>query len=157
MKITLFCIDIDGTMTDGKIYIGANGEIMKAFNVKDGFGIHDILPQCGIVPVIITGRNSEIVKSRAAELGVTEMYQGIQNKAACVQYLLGKYSCTSEDVAYIGDDLQDIPAMEQCGIRGCPADAVQEVKEISDYVCNASGGCGAVREFIEWLIHTEKI
>jgi len=145
-------MDVDGTLTDGKIYMGPSGEVMKAFNIKDGYGIHEILPQYGIIPVIITGRTSEIVKNRADELGIIELYQGKHEKVETMHRVLAKYHCPAEKAAYIGDDVLDLPCMELCGITGCPSDAVSEVKVICDYICQASGGCGAVREFIEWLI-----
>ena len=145
-------MDVDGTLTDGKIYMGANGEIMKAFNIKDGAGIHDILIHVGIVPVIITGRSSEIVKKRCMELGITEVYQGISNKIDSLKDVTDDLS----SVAYIGDDINDLPSMTAIkaagGIVGCPADAVSIVKENADYVAIHKGGDGAVREFIEWLV-----
>lgn len=125
---------------------------MKAFDIKDGYGIHELLPQHEIVPVIITGRTSEIVKNRAGELGITELYQGKHEKLETMLQVLEKYHCPAEDAAYIGDDILDLPCMQVCGITGCPSDAAPEVKKICDYVCQAPGGCGAVREFIEWLI-----
>lgn len=145
-------LDVDGTLTDGKIYIGQNGEVMKAFNIKDGIGIHDILIPAGIIPVIITGRSSDIVLNRCKELGITEVYQGVKNKIE----KLTEITKDLKSVAYIGDDINDLPCMksvkEAGGIIGCPADAVQKVKEISDYICKNEGGDGAVREFIEWII-----
>jgi len=145
-------LDVDGTLTDGKIYMGQNGEVMKAFNIKDGIGIHDILIPAGIIPVIITGRSSDIVLNRCKELGITEVYQGVKNKIE----KLTEITKDLKSVAYIGDDINDLPCMksvkEAGGIIGCPADAVQKVKEISDYICKNEGGDGAVREFIEWII-----
>ena len=89
--VKLLIMDVDGTLTDGRIYIGADGEIFKAFDVKDGYGIHEILPQHGIVPAIITGRKSKIVEERAAELGIMELYQGRRDKVGPLQQLLSKY------------------------------------------------------------------
>ncbi len=149
-------IDVDGTLTDGKIYMGPNGEVCKAFDIKDGCGIHDILPRYGIVPVIITGRRSEIVANRAWELKITELYQGVRDKCECLNKVLEKFNCPADQAAYIGDDLLDLPAMRLCGLKGCPADAVLEVREICDHVCKAPGGCGAVREFIEWIIQKNR-
>lgn len=145
-------LDVDGTLTDGKIYMGQNGEVMKAFNIKDGIGIHDILIPAGIIPVIITGRSSDIVLNRCKELGITEVYQGVKNKIE----KLTEITKDLKSVAYIGDDINDLPCMksvkEAGGIIGCPADAVHKVKEISDYICKTKGGDGAVREFIEWIM-----
>lgn len=150
--IKYLVMDVDGTLTDGKIYMGAHGEMMKAFNIKDGCGIHDIAIPGGIIPVIITGRTSEIVKKRCGELGIQQVYQGIKNK-------IEQLNCIADDlsqVAYIGDDINDlscmIPVKEAGGVVGCPADEVERVKEISDFVALHNGGDGAVRDFIEWII-----
>lgn len=151
-RVKLLVMDVDGTLTDGKIYIGPDGEVMKAFDIKDGYGIHKILPQYGIVPVIITGRTSKIVEIRAAELGIKELYQGKHDKVETLMQVLKKYSCEPGSAAYIGDDILDLSCMKVCGVKGCPSDAVSEIKSICDYVCKAPGGHGAVREFIEWLI-----
>lgn len=155
-NIRLLFMDVDGTMTDGKIYMGPNGEVMKAFDIKDGYGIHEILPQFGIVPVIITGRTSKIVERRAAELGIKELYQGKHNKTDTLLAVLQKYGLQPDNAAYIGDDVLDKSCMELCGVTGCPSDAVPEIKAVCDYVCKTPGGHGAVREFIEWLIRTDK-
>lgn len=149
--IKYLIMDVDGTLTDGKIYMGSSGEMFKAFEIKDGVGIHDIAIPFGIEPVIITGRSSEILKCRCSELGITRYYQGISDK---VEYLT-KISNDFSEIAYIGDDINDLPSMirikEAGGLIGCPADAVKSVKETADYICAAVGGNGAVREFIEWL------
>lgn len=150
--IKYLVMDVDGTLTDGKIYMGAHGEMMKAFNIKDGCGIHDIAIPGGIIPVIITGRTSEIVKKRCRELGIQQVYQGIKNKIEQLNSIADDLS----QVAYIGDDINDlscmIPVKEAGGVVGCPADAVERVKEISDFVALHNGGDGAVRDFIEWII-----
>ena len=150
--------DVDGTLTDGKIYMGNNGEVFKAFDIKDGCAIHDIMPKHQIIPIIITARTSYIVKNRCKELGIEKLYQGCRNKKEQLQKVAEElgFACNSkgiyEEMAYIGDDIIDIPSMEIVGIKGCPADAVQEVKAISDFISSKNGGEGAVREFIEWLI-----
>lgn len=150
--IVLLVMDVDGTLTDGKIYMGTQGELMKAFDIKDGYGIHEILPEYGITPVILTGRCSEIVRNRAEELGVREIYQGQHEKLPVLRRVAEKHGCTLENVAYIGDDVLDLECMRQCRVKGCPADAVKEVKEAADFVSSRKGGCGAVREFIEWIV-----
>lgn len=145
-------MDVDGTLTDGKIYMSSTGEAVKAFNIKDGCGIHDLLIPAGIIPVILTGRKSEIVLNRCKELGITEIYQGISRKTEVLRQIVGNLS----ETAYIGDDINDLPCMqlvkEAGGIVGCPSDAVKAVKEISDYIAEHEGGNGAVRDFIEWLL-----
>lgn len=150
--IKMLVMDVDGTLTDGKIYISSNGECFKAFNIKDGYGIHSILPLHGIIPVIITGRTSAIVERRAAELGITQLYQGVMNKYECLHQLAENNSVSLSEIACIGDDVIDIPMMKMCALSGCPADAAAEVIECCDHVCRSCGGQGAVREFIEWVL-----
>lgn len=155
--IKYLIMDVDGTLTDGKIYISRAGELMKAFNIKDGCGIHDILLPSGIVPVIITGRSSDIVLYRCREIGITEVHQGVKNKLEKLLEIADDLST----VAYIGDDINDLSCMEPIkaagGIVGCPRDAVEDVKILSDYVSPYKGGDGAVRDFIEWIVHSLNI
>lgn len=155
--VKLLFMDVDGTLTDGKIYMGEEGELFKAFDIKDGYGINEILPQYGIIPVIITGRTSKIVERRATELHITELYQGKHDKLETLLAVMEKYACSSEEAAYIGDDILDLVCMKHCAITGCPADAVQEVQKECTYVCKAKAGAGAVREFIEWLVQNNCI
>lgn len=152
MDIKLLVMDVDGTLTDGKINMGPEGEVFKAFDIKDGYAINEMLPAHGIVPAIITGRTSRIVENRARELHITELHQGKHDKLDTLKMLMSKYGCSRENVAYIGDDILDIVCMRECGMVGCPADACSQVKEIAHYVCKKDGGDGAVREFIEFLL-----
>lgn len=142
-------MDVDGTLTDGKIYMGMNGEIMKAFDVKDGYGIAVLLPDIEAIPVIITGRKSEIVEQRSKELGITELYQGVSNKLDILKEVAEKYDANPEEIAYIGDDLNDLECIDYCGFTACPSDAVEDVKKAVGYVCQNNSGHSAVREFIE--------
>ena len=144
-------MDVDGTLTDGKIYMGDNGEVMKAFNAKDGYGITQILPRLGIIPVIITGRTSQIVENRAIELKITEVHQGKLDKVSVIESLMEKYGCCRDNLAYIGDDLNDKAGMDACGLTACPADAHKAIKDTVDYVCDHIGGDGAVRDFIDYI------
>lgn len=148
MKIKMLVMDVDGTLTDGRIFIGANGEMMKSFDVKDGYAIAHMLPELGIAPVIITGRRSEIVAQRAKELGVTELYQGVSDKLAQLRSVAAKFGVQAEEIAYIGDDVNDLTCIQYCGLSACPQDAVGTIKEQVDVVCRRDGGRGAVREFI---------
>ena len=150
-KIKLLFMDVDGTLTDGKIYMGENGEVMKAFDVKDGYAIAHMLPEMGIIPVIITGRTSKIVVNRAKELGITELYQGKVKKLDIMLEVIRKYNYTKENCAYIGDDVLDIPCMKECEIAACPKDAVEEVKAVCQYICKQKAGNGAIREFAKYL------
>lgn len=150
--IKYLVMDVDGTLTDGKVYIGPYGETMKAFNIKDGYGIHDILIPAGITPVIITGRESSIVLNRCKELGIEEIYQGVKDKLKILMNIISDLST----IAYIGDDINDLQCMELVkkngGVVGCPMDAAKQIIDIADFVAPSSGGNGAVREFIEWII-----
>ena len=144
-------MDVDGTMTDGKIYMSPQGECMKAFHIKDGYQIAR-LSNYGITPIIITGRQSEILLQRCCELGIMEVHQGVGNKLGKLIEILNGLNCSLDQAAYIGDDLNDLECMEACGLSACPADAVLEIIRYVDYVCGKKGGEGAVREFIEYII-----
>lgn len=152
MKIRLLVMDVDGTLTDGRIYVGAEGELMKAFDVKDGYAIAHILPQLGITPVIITGRASAIARRRAEELKITELHQGVSDKLAKLKEVAERLGVSVREAAYIGDDLNDLDCIRACGLSACPADAVAEVREAVDYVCTQAGGHGAVRELVDTLL-----
>lgn len=147
-------MDVDGSLTDGKIYMGSNEEVMKAFSIKDGYAFNYILKPNNIIPVVITARESAIVQNRCEELGIKEVHQGKLNKLAALKEIVGeeKLCCCS----YFGDDLIDLQCMKTIkdagGIVGCPSDAVQEIKAVADHVCIAKAGEGALREFAEWLV-----
>ena len=156
--IKLLIMDVDGTLTDGKIYMSDTGELFKAFDIKDGCGIHDILPKANIIPVVLTARQSKIVENRCREMGIVHCYQGVRNKVRklqeiAVQFDLSNYKTgVYSEIAYIGDDIIDLPCMRLCGIVGCPMDAADEIKDIAQFISQKCGGNGAVREFIEWLV-----
>ena len=159
--IKLLVMDVDGTLTDGKIYMSAQGELFKAFDIKDGCGIQDILPKAGIIPVVITARNSAIVENRCRELSIDHCYQGCRDKAEKLKEIANQVGLSSDEngvyheIAYMGDDIIDIPCMRICGVVGCPADAAKEVRKIAAFVAAKSGGNGAVREFIEWITEAQ--
>jgi len=153
--IKVLFMDVDGTLTDGKIYMGTNGELCKAFNIKDGCGIGVILRQAGIEPIIITGRRSQILENRCREINITSLYQGVDDKMEKMSELLEDRGLGLEETAYIGDDINDLECMEAIrkggGIVGCPGDAVKQVKTISHFAAEHAGGDGAVRDFIDWI------
>ena len=151
-QIKVFVMDVDGTMTDGKIYMGDSGEMFKAFDIKDGYGIHEMLPEHQVKTAIMTGRTSQIVVNRAKELEIDYVLQNVKDKKKSIIELANEIGCDLQEIAYIGDDIIDIGPMELCGVSGCPADAADEVKDVVDFVSVKSGGCSAVRDFIEWLI-----
>lgn len=151
-KMKALIMDVDGTLTDGGIYMGQNGEVLKRFSAKDGYAIANILPKYNIIPIIITGRESRIVENRCKELGIVEFVQGSKDKIYDMNKVLKKLQISLDEVAYIGDDLNDCDAMKMVAVRGCPADAVDEIKGICNYVSKYNGGYGAVRAFIEWIV-----
>ena len=142
--IKLVLLDVDGTLTDGGIYRGNNGEELKRFNVKDGYAIVNA-QKLGIEFGIITGRKSELVEIRAKELKIKYLYQGISEKTVILEEIIKKDSLSKEEIAYMGDDLNDLLIMKQVGLSGTPKDAV-------DFVSKKNGGAGAVREFIEHIL-----
>lgn len=151
-KIKYLVMDVDGTLTNGKIYMGQEGEIAKAFDIKDGCGILLVLPKYDIVPVIITARKSIILERRCDELGITELHQGVKNKLTKLREIVGDNFST---VTYVGDDLPDIPCMMEVkkagGLVMCPSDAITEIKAIADYVSGYKAGEGAIRDCINYL------
>ena len=160
--IKFLVMDVDGTLTDGKVYMGNEGECFKAFDIRDGYAIKCLLPPHHIVPVIITARNSKIVENRCKELNILECHQNAMNKCEKLVSILSEYSAKDgvkynfSNVAYIGDEILDlqcmIPVKEAGGLVGCPANAVKQVRAIADFVSAEKGGEGAVREFVEWML-----
>lgn len=165
-NIKFLVMDVDGTLTDGKIHMGNNGELFKTFDIKDGAGIHELLPMHDIEPVIITARESEILENRCRELKIKEVHQGVRGKLQELEGILKSKNCivgenySLENVAYIGDDLIDLqcmmPIKKAGGILGCPADAAKEVRDVCDFISRKDGGNGAVRDFIEWLVNDDE-
>lgn len=147
-------MDIDGTLTDGKINIAETGELFKSFNIKDGYGISHILKAANIEPIVITGRESVIVERRCKELGINTIIQGRLDKHKILVDLISQSEF--DRCAYIGDDVPDMECMriikEAGGVIGCPYDAISEIKELVDYICENKAGEGAVREFIDYII-----
>lgn len=152
--IKYLIMDVDGSLTDGKIYMGSGGEVMKAFSIKDGYVFGSILKSANVIPVVITARTSKIVKNRCDELGIEEVHQGKIDKFATLKEVVGEENIGK--CAYFGDDLIDLkcmnPIKEAGGLIGCPIDAVQEIRVIADYVSIHKAGEGALREFVEWLM-----
>ncbi len=148
-KVALF--DVDGVLTDGRLYIGAEGETIKAFHVLDGHGLK-LLAAAGIEPVIVTGRDSPAVRRRVADLRITHALYGAQDKLAAAQALLDRLGAAWPSVAVIGDDWPDLPLMMKAGFACAPPNAHAEVKAVARYVTVARGGEGAAREFCDLLL-----
>ena len=153
--IKYLVMDVDGTLTDGKIYMGNEGETFKVFNIQDGYGISNILRKYNIEPVIITGRQSKIVENRCKELKINYLYQGVNNKKEKLNELIKELNINLENISYIGDDENDMECMEYIknngGLTACPFNSANKIKDLVNFVSTKNGGEGAVREFIEWL------
>lgn len=147
-------LDVDGVLTDGRLYYGGQNEPLRAFHVHDGFAIH-CLEQLGITPVILTGKSSIGVAVRAAELGIPHVIQGSRDKLGDLKPLLARLGLELDQVAMIGDDLPDLPVLRVCGYPAAVANAVAEVKAVARYVTEKPGGEGAVREALEQLLRAE--
>ena len=149
MKAAIF--DVDGVLTDGRLYIGEHGETVKAFNTLDGHGLK-LLKQGGIEPLVITGRDSAAVRRRVADLGLSHAVYGVHDKCAAANALLAALGLAWADVAAIGDDWPDLPVLRRCAVAVAPANAHAEVKAIAHHVTVAAGGHGAAREFCDLLL-----
>lgn len=150
-KIKLLILDVDGVMTDGSIILDNEGNELKRFHVRDGHGIK-MIQKAGITVGIITGRKSNVLKLRAKELGIKEVYQKIFKKSVVYEKLLEKYECKDENVAFMGDDIVDRELFKRAGLTAAPADAEEYAKNWADLVTKRGGGRGAVREFVDLIL-----
>ena len=153
-KIKTFIFDVDGVLTDGKILIHSDGELLRSFDTKDGYAIKCALLK-GFKIAIITGGRNEAVRERFKELGVFDIYLGAHHKLDAYQDLMDNYDLKAEEILYIGDDIPDIPVMEKVGLGCCPSDAVPDVKARADYISHKKGGEGCVRELIEQVLRVQ--
>jgi 3-deoxy-D-manno-octulosonate 8-phosphate phosphatase (KDO 8-P phosphatase) len=151
LPIKLLLLDVDGVLTDGRIVFDSNGVESKFFNVKDGHGIK-LVQRAGISVGIISGRQSQVVDNRAAELGITHVYQRSHDKLGPYLEILAKTGLTDSEVAYMGDDVIDIPVLRRVGFAAAPSDAVSEVIPHVHYVSSKGGGWGAVRDVCDLLL-----
>jgi 3-deoxy-D-manno-octulosonate 8-phosphate phosphatase (KDO 8-P phosphatase) len=153
-KIKMLILDVDGVMTDGRIIMDDEGRQLKNFDVRDGHGLK-IIQRYGIGIVILTGRKSEVVNHRANDLEIKEVYQGALNKKEVFKGILLKHNLAASAVAFMGDDIIDIPVLIQVGFSAAVADAVDVVKKSVDYVTKNKGGHGAVRELCEMILQAQ--
>ncbi len=154
-KIRLLVFDVDGVMTDGSITYDENGIEYKTFNAKDGHGLAKMI-KSGFMTAVITGRRNGTVDRRAEDLRFTEVYQGVKNKLPILEAIMQKYELDYSQVSYMGDDEPDIPILEKVAIAACPADAVDRVKEVCNFISSKNGGKGAVRELCD-LVFDSKV
>ncbi|NRB24983.1 3-deoxy-manno-octulosonate-8-phosphatase KdsC [Shewanella sp.] len=150
-QIKLLICDVDGVFSDGLVYMSNAGEELKTFHTRDGYGVRSLLTS-DIPVAIITGRKSQIVEDRMTALGIKHIYQGVDNKLVPYQALLSLYDVTPEQVAYIGDDMVDLPVMKLVGLSVCVADGHPYVKQAADFVTSIKGGHGALRELTDLLL-----
>ena len=151
MQIKLVASDIDGVWTDGGLYYDSQGNELKKFNVKDGAGIK-LLKMAGIPVCVITAKNSPMVEKRAKELQVDYLYQGIEDKTGTITTLLETLDVDFDEMAYIGDDFNDVPLLRKAGLSAVPADTSRIIQQEADWVLSKKGGEGVFREFIEKIL-----
>ena len=153
-RINTFIFDVDGVLTDGSLYVFADGEKVRAFNIKDGFAIKHAIRQ-GYRVAIISGKNEPGVRVRLEELDIEDIFLVAEDMVEVFEdylYLQGIHPAT---VAYMGDDMPDLEVMQRCGLRACPADAADDIREICTFVSTKDGGKGAVRELIEKIMKAQ--
>lgn len=155
-KIKVMAFDVDGVFTDGSLTFDQDGKEYKTFNAKDGQGIICV-ERAGIVTVIITARKNGTVEHRAKNLGITELHQGIKFKLPVLEQIVKERGLSMEEVSYMGDDLPDICILEKVGLACCPNDAVDEVKNICNFVSTKNGGCGAIRELCDFVLNSQGV
>ncbi|HBK70738.1 MAG TPA: 3-deoxy-D-manno-octulosonate 8-phosphate phosphatase [Flavobacteriaceae bacterium] len=153
-QITTFIFDVDGVLTDGKITIFPNGELIRSMNVKDGYAMKTAIDQ-GFNICIISGGTNKAVKERLRGLGITDIYLGAHNKIEQLDEYLDIYNIKEENVLYMGDDIPDFPVMKMVGLPTCPKDAVPEIQNVSLYISQKKGGNGCVRDVIEQVLKVQ--
>jgi len=155
-KIKILISDVDGVLTDGCVYYSASGEELKKFSLKDGMGIERLRQLAGIETIFLTRENSSIVTQRAIKLKIENAFLGVKEKKEFIEKFAEEKKLKLEEIAYIGDDVNDLEAIKIIGLSACPSDSFYEIIKNVDYVCEAKGGNGAFREFAEILIEANK-
>jgi 3-deoxy-D-manno-octulosonate 8-phosphate phosphatase (KDO 8-P phosphatase) len=155
-RVRLLVLDVDGVLTDGRLYYGARGESLKVFNVKDGHGLKQVAA-AGITVAIISGRKSAIVARRARELGIRHVAQGVTDKLAALHKLAKSQAVPLEHCACVGDDTPDAPMLHAAGLAIAVADAHPDARAVADLLTTRPGGHGAVREVCDWLIDARRL
>ncbi|BCA54196.1 3-deoxy-D-manno-octulosonate 8-phosphate phosphatase KdsC [Nitrospira sp. KM1] len=153
-KIRLFATDVDGVLTDAGMYYAEDGNEWKKFNTRDGMGIK-LLQRAGLITAIVTQERTKLVARRGEKLAIPEVHQGVFDKLALVQDMAGRHGLRLEEVAYIGDDVNDLETLKAVGFSASPADGMPQTLEAVDYICAKKGGEGAVREVIDMILHAQ--
>lgn len=154
-KIKLVLTDNDGVLTDTGVYYSANGEELKRFSIRDGMGIERLRKYANVETIIITGEESGAVRSRAEKLKMKEYYLGAKKKEEVLLEILKKHNLTVDEIAFVGDDSNDVEIMKLVGFKATPSDGMNFIKEIADYICENKGGNGAFREVAELIISSK--
>jgi len=152
--IKLIAFDVDGIMSDGRLYFSASGDELKAFNILDGLGLKQLM-QAGITVAVITGRRSPLTEKRMNDLGITHLMQGREDKKVALQELVANMAISPGQIAYMGDDLPDLPALQFAGLGITVPNGYWLVQQQADYCTRAAGGCGAVREVCDLLLWSQ--
>jgi 3-deoxy-D-manno-octulosonate 8-phosphate phosphatase (KDO 8-P phosphatase) len=153
-QIRLFATDVDGVLTDAGMYYAESGDEWKKFNTRDGMGIK-LLQRVGIVTAIVTQERTKLVARRAEKLAIPELHQGVMDKLSLIREMAARHGLTLSQVAYIGDDINDLEALKAVGFSAAPADGMPQVAAAVDYVCQKKGGEGAVREIVEMILEAQ--
>ena len=153
-RIRLFASDVDGVLTDAGMYYSESGEELKKFNTRDGMGIK-LLQRAGIITALVTQERTKLVARRAEKLTIPEVHQGVMDKLALIRDMADRLGLSMDDVAYIGDDVNDVAALEAVGFSATPADGMPQAAAVVDYICTKKGGEGAVREIIEMILEAQ--
>ena len=151
-RIKLLLTDVDGVLTDNGVYYGEQGEVLKRFSIRDGMGVERLRNLCGVETGIVTGELSPSVARRAEKLKITQLHLGIKDKRGRLEEVLSAGGWGWDELAFIGDDVNDLEVLRKVGLSACPADAMAAVCGVVHYRCVAHGGHGAFREFAEWII-----
>ncbi|MEI8015232.1 MAG: HAD-IIIA family hydrolase [Nitrospira sp.] len=153
--IRLFATDVDGVLTDAGMYYAESGDEWKKFNTRDGMGIK-LLQRAGIITAIVTQERTKLVARRAEKLMIPELHQGVMDKLSLVRDMASRHGLTLSQVAYIGDDINDLETLKAVGFSSTPADGMPQIAAAVDYVCQKKGGEGAVREIIEMILEAQR-
>lgn len=152
--VSTFIFDVDGVLTNGIVTVFPNGELVRQMNIKDGYALKAAV-KSGFRVCIISGGKNEGVRTRLANLGITDIYLGAHNKITQYEELVKKYDLNAENVVYMGDDIPDLPVMEKVGVPCCPNDAVREIQGASIYISDKKGGEGCARDVIEQVMRVQ--
>jgi 3-deoxy-D-manno-octulosonate 8-phosphate phosphatase (KDO 8-P phosphatase) len=153
--IRLFATDVDGVLTDAGMYYAESGDEWKKFNTRDGMGIK-LLQKAGIITAIVTQERTKLVARRAEKLTIPELHQGVMDKLSLVREMAARYGLALSQVAYIGDDINDLETLKAVGFSATPADGMPYVAAVVDYICRKKGGEGAVREIVEMILDAQQ-